>query len=66
MKQCKYCKHWIPPIMEKVSLGGKWGECDYIDSEGLIDVNVICDCGDIGGVCFFTHPDFGCISWEGK
>jgi len=52
--------------MEKVSLGGKWGECDYIDSEGLIDVNVICDCGDIGGVCFFTHPDFGCISWEGK
>jgi len=63
MKTCKTCKHWIQPSPTKLSIRGAWGSCKKIDEEGMIDVDVTCQCNVVESVTFETHPDFGCVSW---
>lgn len=62
MNTCKDCKHWY----KHPSPSAVWGDCHLLREADLFDLDIDCDIDGVHTVGIETHPDFGCVLWDGK
>jgi len=67
MNKCKNCKEWLC-LKSSNGLSGilaTWGVCQKLKHSGMFDIVVDHNRLDERSMVE-THPDFGCVEWEGK
>lgn len=62
MNYCKDCKYWYKHGWDRAI----WGDCHQLKESNVFDLDIDCDEEGTHTVGIETHPDFGCVLWEGK